>query len=99
MAPPTIGKRERMKAHLVATVGEFVGTYLFLYFSYAGNLMAVSRAATSAPTSNMSSETAIFISLTYGFSLLVNVWAFYRISGGLFNPAVRLNLPCTNIYA
>lgn len=30
----------------------------------------------------------IHTALVYGFSLLVNVWAFYRISGGLFNPAV-----------
>lgn len=32
--------------------------------------------------------TVLIISLAYGFSLLVNVWAFFRISGGLFNPAV-----------
>lgn len=28
-------------------------------------------------------------------SLLVNVWAFYRISGGLFNPAVAVGLMAT----
>lgn len=81
-----------MQKHLVATGGEFVGTFLFLYFSYAGNLMAASRAPSMAPTSaggGMSSETVVFISLAYSFSLLVTVWAFYRISGGLFNPAVR----------
>lgn len=77
-----------MEAHLVATVGEFVGTFLFLYFAYAGNLMAVSLASSTAPSGGKSSETVIFISLAYSFSLLVNVWAFYRISGGLFNPAV-----------
>ncbi len=77
-----------MEAHAVAAVGEFVGTFLFLYFSYAGNLMAVSRASSTAPGGGMSSETVIFISLAYSFSLLVNVWVFYRISGGLFNPAV-----------
>lgn len=27
-----------------------------------------------------------------GFSLAVNAWTFYRISGGLFNPAVTLGL-------
>lgn len=80
------------EAHFVAAGGEFVGTFLFLYFGYAGNLMAASRAPTIAPTGGMSSETAIFISLAYSFSLLVNVWAFYRISGGLFNPAITLGL-------
>lgn len=81
-----------MEANLVAAGGEFVGTFLFLYFSYAGNLMAVSRAAATAPGGGMSSETVVFISLVYSLSLLVNVWAFYRISGGLFNPAVTLGL-------
>ena len=87
-----------MQAHLVATVGEFVGTFLFLYFAYAGNLMAASRASSFAPSSaggGMSSETVIFISLAYSLSLLVAVWAFYRISGGLFNPAVSLS---SNVY-
>jgi aquaporin related protein len=81
-----------VETHLIAAGGEFVGTFLFLYFAYAGNLMAASRAATAAPIGGMSSETVIFISLAYSFSLLVNVWAFYRISGGVFNPAVRFNL-------
>jgi len=77
-----------MESHVVATLGEFVGTFLFLYFAYAGNLMAASLASTTTPSGGMTSETVIFISLAYSFSLLVNVWAFYRISGGLFNPAV-----------
>ena len=32
----------------------------------------------------------LYISLSFGFSLAVNAWVFFRISGGLFNPAVRL---------
>lgn len=30
----------------------------------------------------------LYISLVFGFSLAVNAWIFFRISGGLFNPAV-----------
>ena len=30
----------------------------------------------------------LFISLCFGMSLVVNAWVFFRISGGLFNPAV-----------
>jgi hypothetical protein len=30
----------------------------------------------------------LFIALSFGFSLAVNAWVFFRISGGLFNPAV-----------
>lgn len=32
----------------------------------------------------------LYISVIFGFSLMVNVWVFFRISGGLFNPAVTL---------
>ena len=28
--------------------------------------------------------------MSFGLSLLVHVWAFYRISGGLFNPALTI---------
>src|SRR5205085_5176592 len=80
-----------METHMVAAVGEFVGTFLFLYFAYAGNLMAMSLASAKTPSGGITSETVVFISLAYSFSLLVNVWAFYRISGGLFNPAVSLH--------
>ena len=34
----------------------------------------------------------LFISLGFGFSLAVTAWVFYRISGGLFNPAVTLGM-------
>lgn len=60
---------------------------MFLYVAYAGNLMVVDHADPKLPGTK-TSQSAVFISLMYGFSLLVNVWAFYRISGGLFNPAV-----------
>jgi glycerol uptake facilitator-like aquaporin len=30
----------------------------------------------------------LYIAISFGFSLMVNVWIFFRISGGLFNPAV-----------
>jgi aquaporin related protein len=78
--------------HLVAAIGEFVGTFMFLYFAFACQLMLVSQASERAITNGLaSSQQNIFTALVYGFSLLVNVWAFYRISGGLFNPAVRFN--------
>jgi aquaporin related protein len=33
-----------------------------------------------------------YIALSFGFSLAVNAWVFFRISGGLFNPAVTLGM-------
>ena len=74
--------------HLVAASGEFVGTFLFLYFAYAGNVVAVLQEPISGPNGSLANNTVMYIAMAYGFSLLVNVWAFYRISGGLFNPAV-----------
>ncbi|WQF85302.1 Putative major intrinsic protein [Colletotrichum destructivum] len=81
-----------MGGHLVAASGEFVGTFFFLFFGYAGQIMVVLQGADAAPDGSLSSQGVVFIALTYGFSLLVNVWTFYRVSGGLFNPAVSLGL-------
>jgi len=82
-----------LKNHFVASSGEFVGTFMFLFFAFATHLMVADQASDTA-TSNRatSSQTAVFISLGYGFSLLVTVWGWYRVSGGLFNPAVTLGL-------
>jgi aquaporin related protein len=78
-----------LQAHLVAASGEFVGTFMFLYFSFACQTMLNTQASEkSLLNGGSSSQQNIFTALVYGFSLLVNVWAFYRISGGLFNPAV-----------
>ncbi|KAI9697070.1 MAG: hypothetical protein M1836_005032 [Candelina mexicana] len=80
-----------VKNHFVATVGEFAGTTLFLFFAFAGAQVASTPEGTDAfdPT------VLLYISLCFGFSLLVNVWVFYRISGGLFNPAVTLAMLLT----
>lgn len=86
------GHLTAVQSHLVAASGEFVGTFFFLYFSYAAHLMALRQASSAAASgAGPSSETVVFIALIYSLSLLVNVWAFYRISGGLFNPAVAFS--------
>lgn len=68
---------------LVAFVGEFCGTFMFLFIAFAATQVANTLPSTPPNTSNL-----LYISLAFGFSLGINVWAFYRISGGLFNPAV-----------
>jgi aquaporin related protein len=78
-----------LQKHFVAASGEFCGTFLFLYFSFACQIMLhTQRSETSLENGGFSAQMNINTALVYGFSLLVNVWAFYRISGGLFNPAV-----------
>lgn len=80
------------RRHFVAATAEFVGTFLFLFFAFLGHSMSATQAGITGPDDTASSETIVFISLTYAFSLLVTAWTMYRISGGLFNPAVTLGL-------
>lgn len=89
--PPRQPKRRisTIQGHLIAASGEFVGTLMFLYFSFSCQLMLANQASErSILNGGPSSQQNVFTALVYGFSLLVNVWAFFRISGGLFNPAV-----------
>jgi len=83
------------KNHFVAFIGEFVGTTMFLFFSFSGTQVA-NIGSSAAPTDNTTTGEAsgfspivlLYIALVFAFSLMVNVWVFFRISGGLFNPAV-----------
>jgi len=65
--------------HLVAMLGEFAGTFLFLFFAFSG----------TQKFEGPNPSVLLYIALAFGFSLAVNVWVFFRISGGAFNPAVR----------
>ncbi len=70
----------------MAMLGEFVGTFLFLFFSFSGTQIANTPAPADGAGPNTSN--LMFIALCFGLSLMANVWAFYRITGGLFNPSV-----------
>ncbi|TVY71202.1 Aquaporin-1 [Lachnellula suecica] len=81
--------------HFVATSAEFAGTTLFLFFAFSGTQVAL--LAKPASTENVVGSASdpsqlMFIALSFGFSLAVNAWVFFRISGGLFNPAVTLGM-------
>ena len=78
-------------------LGEFVGTYLFLFFAFAGTQVANTPPGEAGSPPDISA--LLYISLAFGFSLLVNVWIFFRISGGLFNPAVGQTLPFLASYS
>lgn len=77
-----------IQSHIIAAIAEFVGTFLYLFLAYVGQLMAVSRQPSAGDFTGNSNVTVLIVSFAYGISLLANVWAFYRISGGLLNPAV-----------
>ncbi|KAI1629005.1 aquaporin rerated protein [Exophiala viscosa] len=83
--------------HFIAMAGEFVGTFLFLFFAFAGTQVAnTPQTSTGSTSTNLPQGPVpaqlLYISLCFGFSLAVNAWIFFRISGGLFNPAVTLGL-------
>ncbi|WWC58698.1 uncharacterized protein I303_101242 [Kwoniella dejecticola CBS 10117] len=91
-----------IKNHFIAMVGEYVGTVLFMIFALGGTNVAnipttsvtgtttAGQDGTSAAAANTSN--LLYIALSFGFSLAVNAWIFFRVSGGLFNPAVSLGM-------
>lgn len=89
--------RLRLKNHLLAMIGEYVGTVLFLFFAFGGaqvaNIPSTSitgdtttanaGSTTSAAVAQAPNTSSLqFIALSFGFSLTVNAWVFFRISGG-----------------
>jgi hypothetical protein len=92
--PWTMWMNSEVKNMFVAAVGEWVGTTLFLFFAFAGTQVAnahsnsPAESTTTNATAGFSPIVMLYISVSFGFSLMVNVWIFFRISGGLFNPAV-----------
>ena len=78
---------------IVASVAELVGTTLFLFLAEGGAKTAL-FVSLSGPGggSSITPETLMYVSLSFGLSLIVTAWAFFRISGSLFNPAISLAL-------
>jgi aquaporin rerated protein, other eukaryote len=83
------GIRNTIRNHFIAMLGEFCGTVLFLFFSFAPAQIAVT-AIKGAPGNLPNPADLLYIASAFGASLAVNVWAFYRINGGMLNPAVYL---------
>lgn len=79
--------------HFIAMGGEFAGTFFFLFFAFSGTQAANNQHQspdTLASSQNHNVAQILYISLCFGVSLAVNVWVFFRVSEGLFNPAVRI---------
>lgn len=92
---PMLSNPSTLTNNIVAGLGEFVGTFLFLFLAFAGTQIANTPAPTAPAGSAFplpNTSNLMFISVVFGFSLMANVWAFYRVCGGLFNPAVALAL-------
>ncbi|CAG8951861.1 hypothetical protein HYFRA_00005665 [Hymenoscyphus fraxineus] len=81
--------------HFVATSAEYTGTTLFLLFAFSGTQVALLASPPSSENTvgaQSNPSQLMYIALSFGFSLAVNAWVFFRICGGLFNPAVTLGM-------
>lgn len=78
---------DTVRNHFVACLGELIGTFLFLLLALSGTQVANTIHVHGDQASRL-----LYISLCFGFSLAVNAWVWYRVSGGLFNPAVTLGM-------
>lgn len=84
------GFTSKWRNELVAMTAEFCGTFLFLFFAFGGTQVAntaavASDAATAGQQGNgltqaPNTSVLLYISLIFGFSLMVNVWVFFRVS-------------------
>ncbi|KAM0722082.1 hypothetical protein Q7P37_003008 [Cladosporium fusiforme] len=86
---------DSLRNHFIAMCGEFVGTVLFLWFALSGAQVANRNPSSSSLTveqTGSNPQQLQYIALCFGFSLAVNAWVFFRISGGLFNPAVTFGM-------
>lgn len=77
-----------VRNHFIAMLGEFVGTFMFLFFAFSATQVANTGPGATAVPQGANTSALLYVSLAFGFSLAVNAWTFFRISGGLFNPAV-----------
>lgn len=82
---------DRLKTVLVLALGEFCGTFMFLLLSFMGAQAALDNNPTTS--GKLDPSALLYIASSFGTALAVNVWVFYRVSGGMFNPAVSFDTP------
>jgi hypothetical protein len=88
------------RGHIVAMLGEYIGTTMFLFFGYIAAQTAnekkdiTLRAAIDAGAAPVGPSLLqiSYISSVFGLSLAANAWIWYRVSGGMFNPSVGFTL-------
>ncbi|KAF4624285.1 hypothetical protein G7Y89_g13889 [Cudoniella acicularis] len=89
---------EGARGHVVAVIGELIGTIFFIFFAFAGGEAGAAStnkkegAGASTGTDSKSPQLLLYIAVSAGFSLVVFASTFFRISGALFNPVVSLGM-------
>ena len=83
-----------LRRHLGAALGEFLGTTSFLFMAFGAVAVAsmnapdAAVAATDLGLIGFNLSRLFYVSLAFGLAYMVNVWAFFHVSEGFFNPAV-----------
>ncbi|KFH41514.1 hypothetical protein ACRE_077630 [Hapsidospora chrysogenum ATCC 11550] len=54
--------------------------------------MALNTNRSRGPERSLFPFSLLYIAATFSVGLAINVWIFYRVTGGLFNPAITLGL-------
>lgn len=85
-----LGLNDTLRNHFIAVVGEFCGTFLFLWSAFM--IAQIANQDTSVKEDGSHPPQLIMISLGFGVSVAVGVFIFFRVSGGNLNPAVTLTL-------
>lgn len=84
-----------IRNELVIIIGEFCGTYMFLLLAFLGTQAALNNNVPGNPSAPLFPYSLLYIASSFGASIAIMVWVFYRVTGGMFNPAVR---PFTSSY-
>ncbi|KAL7943636.1 aquaporin-like protein [Trichoderma barbatum] len=84
--------RDTIRNELVIVFGEFCGTFMFLLMAFIGTQAAIENNSPGNPDAPLFPFSLMYIAASFGAALAVNVWIFYRVTGGMFNPAVTLGL-------
>ncbi|CUS14675.1 unnamed protein product [Tuber aestivum] len=99
---PAPSMQSTLKDYGLLVFGEFLGTFLFLFFAFGGtqavkiNHVGGGGSPPKDPTGAVvTPDLLLYVAMCFGFSLTVNVWVFYRVTGALFNPAITLGCVLT----
>lgn len=79
-----------MNNHLIAVLGEFFGTFIFLWSAFV--IAQIANQDTTVKEVGSHPPQLVMIAFGFGCSVAVSVAIFYRVSGGNLNPAVTLTL-------
>lgn len=64
---------------------------MFLFFAYGGVMVGKTSLGGDPADTTEYLVFLLFGATSFGASLTINAWLFYRVTGGLFNPAVSMS--------